>query len=224
MILSLVADDIGVRNLSRMAGDMGLQLIEATSVESAVGEDLSPSAVFLELEGESRLGVAAACKKTWPQAMVVGIIKVPDAELWRSAEEAGCDLVVTRGALRKAVPPRLNKWIESPRGRRVRLFAMADIAGRLGVVSRITEEQLGPLAIYHIGNEVYAVEDLCPHAGAMLSRGEVSVDDGIVTCPEHGSQFETKTGHRVRGPADDDIRTFPVIVEDGQAYLQLENS
>ena len=90
------------------------------------------------------------------------------------------------------------------------------------LILRFDEEATGPVAIYHIGSDVVAVQDLCPHAGAMLSNGEVSVDDSVVTCPEHGSRFDTRTGERLRGPADIALRTFAVLIEDGQAYLRLD--
>ncbi|HZD24469.1 MAG TPA: Rieske 2Fe-2S domain-containing protein [Acidimicrobiia bacterium] len=87
---------------------------------------------------------------------------------------------------------------------------------------RLEDDAGHPVGVYHIGNEIIAIEDLCPHAGAMLSYGEISVDDGILTCPEHGSRFDTRSGTRVRGPADEGIKTFPVVVEDGQAYVTFE--
>ena len=98
---------------------------------------------------------------------------------------------------------------------------MSDVAGRLGVVERLDDPEVGAVAVYHIGGEICVVQDICPHAGALLSRGEVNVDDGVVTCPEHGSRFNTCTGERVRGPSDDGLRTFRVVVEDGQVYVDL---
>ena len=114
--------------------------------------------------------------------------------------------------------------MEAPGGRRMRLFAIDEIAGRLGVVQRLVDPVAGPLAAYHVGGEVCVVADVCPHAGARLSEGEVDVDNGIVTCPEHGSRFDTCSGERVRGPSDEGLRTFRVVIEDGQAYVQLDQT
>jgi nitrite reductase/ring-hydroxylating ferredoxin subunit len=58
---------------------------------------------------------------------------------------------------------------------------------------------------------------MCPHAGATLSEGEV--EGSIVTCPRHGSQFDVCTGERVRGPADEGLRTMRVVEEDGFVHL-----
>lgn len=220
MILALAPDPLTLRKLRSVAGRLGLE-IEVAATPTAAGAE--PVCVVISLESEGWADSVAATKSMWPLTMVVGVLALPEPGLWSDAETAGCDLVVTRGALGKALPTRLRAWIESPGGRRLRLFPVADIAGRLGVVQRLDNPETGPLAVYHIGSDILAVSDVCPHAGAMLSHGEVSVDDGVVTCPEHGSRFDTHTGERVRGPADLGIKTYDVVVEDGQAYLLLDS-
>jgi 3-phenylpropionate/trans-cinnamate dioxygenase ferredoxin subunit len=42
------------------------------------------------------------------------------------------------------------------------------------------------------GGQVHAVDDLCPHAGARLSRGRTA--RGVVSCPLHGARFDLATG------------------------------
>ncbi len=219
MILAPAPDPLTLRKLISVARETGHEVEVATHSIDTYPE---PVAVVVMLEHEGWAEVVRQSKGIWPMAMVVGVLSLPDPGLWAAAEDAGCDLVVTRGALTKTLPARLEAWIQSPGGRRLRLFPVADVAGRLGVVMRLDHEETGPLAVYHIGPDILAVSDLCPHAGALLSEGEVNVDDGIVTCPEHGSRFDTHNGERVRGPADLGIRTYDVIVEDGQAYLLLD--
>lgn len=223
MILALTSDTLTLRKLAGVAVEIAAEIIEAGFLGDFDAES-EPTAVVLELERTDALDLIKESKSRWPLTMVIGVLKLPSAELWKSAEDAGCDLVTTRGALQKVVPGQLEAWSENPRGRRLRLFEVDDVAGRLGVVMRLDDETTGPVAIYHIGNDLVAVQDACPHAGALLSRGEVSVDDGVVTCPEHGSRFDTRSGERLRGPADEGLRTFEVVVEDGQAYLQLEHT
>jgi toluene monooxygenase system ferredoxin subunit len=43
--------------------------------------------------------------------------------------------------------------------------------------------------------EIYAFDDVCPHAGWRLSDGEIV--DGRLECPGHGMQFELETGNCV---------------------------
>ena len=62
------------------------------------------------------------------------------------------------------------------------------------------------------------MEDACSHNGGPLSEG--TVDDGVVTCPWHGSQFRLRDGAVVGGPA-----TFPQLrlesrVVDGQVEVR----
>ena len=58
--------------------------------------------------------------------------------------------------------------------------------------------------VYREAGRVYAMEDACAHAGGPLSEGVV--EDGVVTCPWHGSRFRLKDGAVMRGPA-----TFPQL-------------
>jgi len=219
-LVAVATDSLALRNVTRLAAALGADLV--TAAELPGPETASPTAVVVDLELAAGLAAIGHSKRRWPKALVVGLVSTPGTELWGRGEAAGCDLVTTRGALTKAAPPRLLRWLEAPGGRRLRLFALDDVAGRLGVVERIEDIDAGPLAVYHIGGEIVVACDTCPHAGARLSYGEVDVDGGIVTCPEHGSRFDVTTGDRVRGPADDGLETFRVTVEDNQVYLELE--
>jgi nitrite reductase/ring-hydroxylating ferredoxin subunit len=60
------------------------------------------------------------------------------------------------------------------------------------------------ILLYRQGGTVYALENACVHAGGPL--GEGTVENGVVTCPWHGSQFELTDGRVIRGPA-----TFPQL-------------
>ena len=43
------------------------------------------------------------------------------------------------------------------------------------------------LAVFRIGDAVYAIDDSCPHAGGSLSNGKLQ--GTRVTCPVHGLKF-----------------------------------
>jgi len=205
LILAHISDPLALRKLAAVADETGLDLVlsESSTPWEDVGTD--PAVVVVGLGAPGWLDLIQGCKSRWPLTMIVGVLTVPDPHAWADAEDAGCDLVTTRGALRRVLPARLSAWTQSPGGRKLRLFAMADIAGRLGLVLRLDEEATGPVAVYHIGNDVVAVEDLCPHAGAMLSNGEVNVDDGVITCPEHGSRSNRREASRSGRPGVEDI-------------------
>ena len=73
------------------------------------------------------------------------------------------------------------------------------------------------LALCRVDGNVYAFEDICPHAYALLSQG--FVEGGEIECPLHGARFEMATGRCLTPPADKDLRTFPVRVEGDDVYV-----
>jgi nitrite reductase/ring-hydroxylating ferredoxin subunit len=44
------------------------------------------------------------------------------------------------------------------------------------------------LAVFRVGEAVYAIDDSCPHAGASLSNGKLQ--GTRVSCPAHGLKFD----------------------------------
>src|SRR5438309_2120479 len=51
------------------------------------------------------------------------------------------------------------------------------------------------VAVFHIGGQVYALDNTCLHRGGPL--GEGTVEDGKVTCPWHHWQYDVRSGQRV---------------------------
>lgn len=77
------------------------------------------------------------------------------------------------------------------------------------------------IAMFRIENDVYAIGDRCSHAEASLSEGELW--DHTVECPRHGSEFDLHTGEALSLPATKPVPVYPVSVEDGTVYLELED-
>jgi nitrite reductase/ring-hydroxylating ferredoxin subunit len=50
-----------------------------------------------------------------------------------------------------------------------------------------------------------------------LSEGELQ--GTVITCPRHGSQFDVRTGERLRGPAEREIKTYRVETDGGQVFI-----
>jgi 3-phenylpropionate/trans-cinnamate dioxygenase ferredoxin subunit len=76
------------------------------------------------------------------------------------------------------------------------------------------------IALFRIGDEVYAVGDRCSHAEASLSEGEVF--DTSVECPRHGSEFDLVTGAPGSLPATKPIPVYPLSITDGVVFADLE--
>jgi 3-phenylpropionate/trans-cinnamate dioxygenase ferredoxin component len=78
------------------------------------------------------------------------------------------------------------------------------------------------IAMFRVGERVYALADRCSHAEAWLSEGEIW--DGAVECPRHGSEFDLETGVPMSLPATKPVPTYEVAVEDGTVFLMLEDA
>jgi 3-phenylpropionate/trans-cinnamate dioxygenase ferredoxin subunit len=52
------------------------------------------------------------------------------------------------------------------------------------------------ILLARVNDDFYAVANHCPHMGGRLSEGKL--ENTIVTCPRHHSQFDLSDGHVVR--------------------------
>ena len=68
------------------------------------------------------------------------------------------------------------------------------------------------------GNEVYAIENKCPHKQGPLSEG--IVHDSAVTCPLHSWVIDLQTG-QARGADEGCVRTFKTDKKNGRVFVKL---
>ena len=66
------------------------------------------------------------------------------------------------------------------------------------------------IALFNLGDQFYALDDTCPHAGGPLSEGSIEGED--VECPWHGSRFNIKTGEATAPPALENVARYNVRV------------
>lgn len=210
----LVGDDQLIHGrLAALATEQGWRL-EPFSEEAP-----PPSLLVVDVGTDGADEAIRSYRARWPQALVVGYLAAPDRERWLAAQRAGADLVVNRGRLVGALRERMAAG-QAGLPRRYPLLDAADAAGRLGLVARVPDTPMGPVALYRVDGALCAISDRCPHAGARLSDGEL--DGRVLTCPEHGSQFDVTTGERLRGPADRELAVSAVISDGGQLWLRLD--
>jgi nitrite reductase (NADH) small subunit len=93
-----------------------------------------------------------------------------------------------------------------------RLACVADIPANRGLRVAFDNEWI---ALFRKGDQVYAIDAVCPHAGALLDLGHF--DGRIVYCPLHGWDFDVETGESPCYGIQ--TRRFPVEVRDGAVYL-----
>jgi nitrite reductase/ring-hydroxylating ferredoxin subunit len=214
-IVAITRDELVLRNLARFAAEQQ-DLVSAPSL-AALPEQLGdPMAVVVDLDAKEALATGEQVRARWPNTFLAGFLSYPNRKLWDAAQAAGFDLVATRGALVAQLQDKLKNWRGKSK-QRMHICDVADLAGRLGAVMRLEDPHAGPVCVYHIGGEVFAAQDVCPHAGARLSEGELQ--GAVITCPRHGSQFDVRTGERLRGPAELVIKTYRVETDGGQVFL-----
>lgn len=86
---------------------------------------------------------------------------------------------------------------------------------RLYIVVR-NDSLLFPICVYRFTDTDYsAVWMQCAHQGA-----ELNVAGDYLQCPAHGSEYDNR-GRVTNGPADRDLRTFPVTINNNQLFIDL---
>lgn len=76
------------------------------------------------------------------------------------------------------------------------------------------------LALYDLDGEIYATDNLCTHAFALLSQGWL--DGDTIECPLHGGRFDVKTGKALCPPVTEDLKTYKVRVVGDDIQVRLE--
>lgn len=103
----------------------------------------------------------------------------------------------------------MSTWID--------IAALNDIPRR---GARVVKTQLGCIAVFRTGDdEVFAIDDSCPHKKGPLSEG--IVHGASVTCPLHNWVFDLRTGY-AQGADDGRVATFGVRVLNGRVLLDAD--
>lgn len=75
------------------------------------------------------------------------------------------------------------------------------------------------VAVFHVDDGFYAVENACPHQGGPLADGWL--EDATITCPWHGWCFDVRTGKMTLGEFAR-VPRFAVREQDDDLYVGLE--
>ena len=96
-----------------------------------------------------------------------------------------------------------------------RAFPLSEL--RVGE-GRVVREGSHHVAVFRVDDdELYAVDNRCPHEGYPLAKGYVS--DCVVTCPWHNFKFDLRDGRCVMG--DEAVRTFPLRLSNDHVEIDL---
>lgn len=79
-------------------------------------------------------------------------------------------------------------------------------------------EKYEQVIIFNSGEEFFAVENRCPHAGALLNESEI--EGRMLTCIWHGWQFDLKSGRCLNDPWAQ-LKSYEINVKNGEVFLLL---
>jgi naphthalene 1,2-dioxygenase system ferredoxin subunit len=76
------------------------------------------------------------------------------------------------------------------------------------------------IAVYTVGDEVYATDNLCTHGNARLCDGFLEGHE--IECPLHQGKFDVRDGRPTCSPVTEALRSYPVKIEGGRVFLQID--
>jgi nitrite reductase (NADH) small subunit len=83
--------------------------------------------------------------------------------------------------------------------------------------ARVVKTVAGCVAVFRTAtDQVFAIDDACPHKGGPLSEG--IVHGNSVTCPLHAWVFSLETG-MAQGADEGSVNSYPARVESGRILL-----
>lgn len=73
------------------------------------------------------------------------------------------------------------------------------------------------IALYRVGEEVFATDNLCTHGHARLCEG---YQEGYeIECPLHQGRFDVRSGKALCAPLTADIKVYPVRLVDDRVNI-----
>jgi nitrite reductase/ring-hydroxylating ferredoxin subunit len=99
----------------------------------------------------------------------------------------------------------------------VKAANLSDIADGEVIGHEIDGENV---AVYNIDGKIYATDNICTHAFALLSNGYL--DDCTIECPLHAGRFDVRTGKALSGPVTNDLKVYKTKVENGDILIDLD--
>jgi naphthalene 1,2-dioxygenase system ferredoxin subunit len=76
------------------------------------------------------------------------------------------------------------------------------------------------IALYKVDGTVFATDNLCTHGHARLCDGFLEGHE--IECPLHQGKFDVRDGSPTCAPVTEAVRSYPVRIEAGRVFLQLE--
>ena len=76
------------------------------------------------------------------------------------------------------------------------------------------------VAIYAVGDALYATDNICTHGQARLCDGFLEGHE--IECPLHQGKFDVRTGQALSAPVVQALRSYPNKIDGGRVFVQLD--
>ncbi len=76
------------------------------------------------------------------------------------------------------------------------------------------------IALYEVDGEIFATDNICTHGQARMSDG--FLEGREIECPLHQGKFDVCSGKALCAPLTDDIKTYPVRIDNMRVMLRFE--
>ncbi len=74
------------------------------------------------------------------------------------------------------------------------------------------------ILVVKIDGNIFAIDGWCSHMGAPLDGGQLR--EKTIRCRVHGAVFDLETGKVLMNLQAKDLRTYPVVIEGEEVYLE----
>ena len=81
------------------------------------------------------------------------------------------------------------------------------------------EVQEEPICLTRVEGTIYAFTNNCTHISGPLNEGELC--GYVLECPWHLAHFDVRNGKVLRGPARQDLYTYPVKIEGNDVLIGM---
>jgi nitrite reductase (NADH) small subunit len=75
------------------------------------------------------------------------------------------------------------------------------------------------IAVCNVGGAFYAVDNICPHRGALLGQG--TLNGTVLTCPWHQWKFDVTTGKGISNPLSS-VACHPAMMNGSEVFVEIE--
>ena len=75
------------------------------------------------------------------------------------------------------------------------------------------------IAVFNVGGEILAIANECPHAAGSLGDG--TLEGEIVTCPQHGWEFDVRSGACMTVPGES-VARYPVRTDGDRILVEVD--